>query len=53
MGQGACCSALSPGRSIEAALDDIDDFDCTTALAEHLALGRFVDFVLPATPAAE
>jgi len=33
-------SALCAGRSIESALDDIKDFDCTTALAEHLALGR-------------
>ncbi|QWG14244.1 DNA-binding domain-containing protein [Bradyrhizobium sediminis] len=45
--------ALCAGRSIESALDDIKDFDCTTALAEHLALGRFAEFVLPATPAAE
>ena len=46
-------SELCAGRSIEAALDDINDFDCTAALAEHLALGRFADFVLPAQPAAE
>ena len=46
-------SALCAGRSIEAALDDINDFDCASALAEHLARGRFVDFVLPATAAPE
>ncbi len=46
-------SGLCAGRSIEAALDAADDFDCATALAEHLALGRFVGFALPPQSTAE
>jgi hypothetical protein len=46
-------SALCAGRSIESALDDVGDLDCAAALAEHLALGRFAEFVLPAKPSAE
>ena len=40
-------SKLCAGRSIESTLDDAHDFDCASALAEHLALGRFTDFVFP------
>jgi hypothetical protein len=39
-------SELCSGASIEAALDKAGDFDCTTAFAKHLALGRFTDFAL-------
>jgi hypothetical protein len=46
-------SALCAGRSIELALDDINDFDCASALAEHLALGRFTGFVLPPRSTAD
>jgi hypothetical protein len=34
-------SKLCAGLSIEAALVDSGEFDCSAALAEHLALGRF------------
>jgi len=37
-------SRLCAGSSIEAALVDSSEFDCSAALAEHLALGRFVGF---------
>jgi hypothetical protein len=37
---------LCAGASIEAALVDSSDFDCSAALAEHLALGRFAAFCL-------
>lgn len=46
-------SELCTGRSIESALDDINDFDCASALAEHLALGRFAGFVLPPRSTAD
>jgi hypothetical protein len=46
-------SALCAGRSIESVLGDFDEFDCASALAEHLALGRFSDFVSSARPVAE
>lgn len=39
-------SKLCAGQSIEAALDLAGDFDCSVALAEHLALGRFCRFDL-------
>ena len=35
---------LCAGASIETALQPAGDFDCATALAEHLALGRFTAF---------
>ncbi len=35
---------LCAGLPIEAALVDGSDFDCSTALAEHLAFGRFAAF---------
>ena len=37
---------LCSGRSIEEALEAAGDFDCSIALAQHLALGRFVGFAL-------
>jgi hypothetical protein len=37
---------LCAGASIEAALGNAGDFDCATALAEHLVLGRFTAFEL-------
>lgn len=46
-------SELCAGRSIESALDDINDFDCAAALAEHFALGRFSGFELPPHTAAD
>ncbi len=39
---------LCAGASIETALDSAGDFDCATALAEHLAFGRFTAFELAA-----
>ena len=39
-------SKLCAGQRIEAALDTAGDFDCSVALAEHLALGRFCRFDL-------
>ena len=39
-------SDLCSERSIEEALEAAPDFDCSTALAQHLALGRFVGFAL-------
>ncbi len=39
---------LCAGRSIQSALERVADFDCATALAEHLAVGRFVAFELTA-----
>ena len=39
-------SKLCAGQPIEAALDMAGDFDCSVALAEHLALGRFCRFDL-------
>ncbi len=41
-------SKLCAGHPIEAALDTVGHFDCSVALAEHLALGRFCRFELPA-----
>ncbi|MEW6640639.1 HvfC/BufC N-terminal domain-containing protein [Bradyrhizobium elkanii] len=35
---------LCAGHPMQVALDIAGDFDCSTALAEHLALGRFVAF---------
>ncbi len=45
-------SALCAGQPIEAALDVAGDFDCSTALADHLTSGRFSGFELttPAEP---
>ena len=43
-------STLCAGLPIEAALDVAGDFDCSTALADHLTSGRFSGFEL-ATPA--
>jgi hypothetical protein len=40
---------LCAGTSIEAALGNVGDFDCVTALAEHLVLGRFTAFKLGGT----
>jgi hypothetical protein len=42
-------ATLCAGSSIEMALDRAGDFDCATALAAHLALGRFAAFE-PAAP---
>jgi hypothetical protein len=39
-------SKLCAGQPIEAALDTAGLFDCSVALAEHLALGRFCRFEL-------
>ena len=39
-------SNLCAGQSIEEALDMAGDFDCSVALGEHLALGRFCRFDL-------
>lgn len=39
---------LCTGASIETALEVACDFDCATALAEHLALGRFAGIELAA-----
>ena len=41
-------TALCAGRPLQAALDMATDFDAPTALAEHLAVGRFVAFELTA-----
>jgi hypothetical protein len=41
-------SKLCAGQPIEAALDTAGCFDCSVALAEHLALGRFCRFELAA-----
>src|SRR6266404_1656399 len=47
-------SRLCAGSSIEAALVDSSEFDCSAALAEHLALGRFVGFgLVPPSTAIE
>jgi hypothetical protein len=40
---------LCSGVTIEIAIERVGDFDCATALAEHLALGRFSGFELPVT----
>ena len=47
---GFSCRHLCAGLPIEAALDVAGDFDCSTALADHLTSGRFSGFEL-ATPA--
>ena len=39
-------TALCAGRPLQAALDMTTDIDAPTALAEHLAVGRFVVFEL-------
>jgi hypothetical protein len=39
---------LCAGRALQSALDVATDIDAATALAEHLAAGRFVAFELPA-----
>ena len=46
-------SALCTGQPLHEAVDRAADFDVTTALAEHLAAGRFVAFSIlgPAAPA--
>ena len=46
-------SALCTGQPLHEAIDRAADFDVTTALAEHLAAGRFVAFSIlgPAAPA--
>lgn len=41
---------LCAGKSIEAAIDPTCDFDLSTALAEHLLLGRFASFELAPSP---
>jgi hypothetical protein len=48
LGETAWCflSKLCAGLSIEAALVDSSEFDCSAALAEHLALGRFTALAL-------
>jgi len=39
-------SALCDGRPLAAALDEAPDFDARALLADHLAVGRFIDFSL-------
>jgi hypothetical protein len=41
---------LCAGRPLQAALASAGDFDCQTALAEHLAAGRFIGFALEHDP---